>query len=159
MLTKIDKYIDKFTFYLLAICLWGMLFFSVFSIILRWFDTAFMWTEPLVRHLVFFSAFLGGALATGKGNHIRIDLATKVLEKKSPSFKKWLERIIDLVCTIACVLLLEAGYNFALVELEYGKEAFLGIHSGVLVFIIPVGMGLIALRFLLNFLISFTKAE
>lgn len=159
MIRKIDNYLDKVIFYLLAVCLWGMLFFSVFSIVLRWFDTAFLWTEPLVRHLVFFSAFLGGALATGKGNHIRIDLATKLLEKKSPIFQKWLERVIDIVCAIACLLLLEAGYNFALVELEFGKEAFLGIHSGVLVFIIPIGMGLIAVRFILNFLISFTKAE
>lgn len=159
MIRKINNIIDGFVFYLLAICLWGMLILSVLGIVLRWFDVAFLWLEPMVRHLVFFSAFLGGALATGKGNHIRIDLATKILEKKNPKIQKWLDRLIDLICIVACLALLKAGYDFALVELEFGKEAFLGIHSGVLVFIIPIGMGLIALRFLLNFLMSFSKAE
>jgi TRAP-type C4-dicarboxylate transport system permease small subunit len=159
MLQKIDTAIDKGIFYLLAVCLVGMLLLSVSSIIFRWFNTAFLWLEPLIRHLVFFSAFLGGALATGKGNHIRIDLAAKLLETRSPTLQQWLNRVIDLVCLLASALLAKAGYDFALVELEFGKEAFLGIHSGVLVYIIPIGMALIGLRFLMRILLSFTKVQ
>lgn len=159
MIQKLDNAIDKVIFYMLGICLMGMLSLSVVGIVLRWFEIAFLWLEPLVRHMVFFSAFLGGALATGKGNHIRIDLMSKVLENKFPQTQKWLDRIIDLVCVFACVLLANAGYEFSKVEMQYGKEAFLGIHSGVLVSSITVGMGIIALRFLMRFFISFSKVK
>jgi TRAP-type C4-dicarboxylate transport system permease small subunit len=159
MIQKLDNIIDNIIFYILSACLVGMLTLSVLGIVLRWFEIAFLWLEPLVRHLVFFSAFLGGALATGKGNHIRIDLVSKILENKYPQVQTWLDRVIDLVCVFACILLANAGYEFTKVEMQYGKEAFLGIHSGVLVSSITLGMGLIALRFLLRFMVSFTKVR
>ena len=57
-----------------------MLFFSVLTILLRWFGQSLEFVEPFVRHLVFLSTFLGGVLATGRGTHIGIDIIGKLLE-------------------------------------------------------------------------------
>ncbi|MCO4753127.1 MAG: TRAP transporter small permease [Bacteriovoracaceae bacterium] len=125
-----------------------MLFLPLFNIVARWFGQSILWIDPLVRHLVFLSAFMGGVLATGKGNHIKLDLVSRALEGLH---KKRLKKIVDtlaaLASIVACYFLFVAGRDFALVEFEYGKEAFLGIHSGFLVSIIPFGFCFIALRF------------
>jgi len=158
MIKKIDSILDKVSFYGIVIAVLLMLTFTVLNIVLRWFNTSILWIDPLVRHLVFLSAFLGGSLATGKDNHIRIDLASKALESiDKPGIKIWVERLIYIVTMIALVLLTKAGIDFTKMELEFGKDVFLGFHSGVLVAIIPFGMGLIGMRYLLRLLLTFTK--
>jgi TRAP-type C4-dicarboxylate transport system permease small subunit len=158
MIKKIDSLLDKISFYGIVVAVLLMLSLTVLNIVLRWFNTSILWIDPLVRHLVFLSAFLGGSLATGKDNHIRIDLASKALESMNkPALKIWVERFIYIVTLIALVLLTKAGVDFTKMELEFGKNVFLGLHSGVLVSIIPFGMGLIGLRYLLRFLLTFTK--
>lgn len=158
MIKKIDSLLDKISFYGIVIAVLLMLSLTVLNIVLRWFNTSILWIDPLVRHLVFLSAFLGGSLATGKDNHIRIDLASKALASMNkPALKIWVERFIYIVTLIALVLLTKAGVDFAKMEFEFGKKVFLGFHSGVLVSIIPFGMGLIGLRYLLRLLLTFTK--
>ncbi|MEX0799553.1 MAG: TRAP transporter small permease, partial [Bacteriovoracaceae bacterium] len=153
MVEKIDKALGALAFALLSGSLFLMLTLTLVNIAARWFNVTFMWIDPLVRHLVFLSAFMGGALATGKGNHIRIDLAGRALEAMNKEkLKLKVDAAIDLVSAIACFFLLKAGWDFALVELEYGKPLFLNVHSGWLVSIIPFGFGLIGLRFIAAFL-------
>ena len=57
-----------------------MLLLSVINIFLRWGEMTPYWVEPLVRHLVFLSAPLGGVIATGRRNHIGIDILQRWLE-------------------------------------------------------------------------------
>lgn len=160
MIKKLDDYLDKISFYGIVLAVSLMLLLTVLNIVLRWFNTSILWVDPLVRHLVFLSAFLGGALATGKDNHIRIDLASKLLENlKKPKLKVWVDRIIYIITMGTTIYLAKAGMDFAKIELEFGKVAFLGLHSGVLVAIIPFGMGLISLRYLFRFLLTFTNEE
>lgn len=160
MIKKLDDYLDKISFYGIVLAVSLMLLLTVLNIVLRWFNTSILWVDPLVRHLVFLSAFLGGALATGKDNHIRIDLASKLLENlKKPKLKIWVERIIYIITMGTTIYLAKAGMDFAKIELEFGKVAFLGLHSGVLVAIIPFGMGLISLRYFFRFLLTFTNEE
>lgn len=158
MIKRLDSALDKISFYAIVISVALMLSLTVLSILLRWFNMSLLWIDPLVRHLVFLSAFLGGVLATGKDNHIRIDLISKVLENyKKENLVLWINRFNYTIAMVATYLLAKAGIDFAKVELEFGKEAFLGLHSGILTSIIPVGMGLIFLRFLLRLLLTFTK--
>ncbi len=126
-----------------------MLFFSVLSIVLRWFEVSLLWIEPLVRHLVFLAAFIGGSLATGSNQHIKIDLMSRILEKvEKPFVKKLLDIFILATTLLACAILVKASYELAVIEFDYGKVEFLGIHSGYLLGIIPVGMSFISLRVL-----------
>lgn len=143
-----DDVLERLSRYGLVSCLFVILGLSVLAIVLRWLGHSLMWIEPLARHLVFLCAFFGGSLATSKNLHIKVDLLTKLVEKSSSKIIHWLHRnIISLFCLIVCLALVKSGWDFYLVEKEFGAPGFLGIHSAVLVAIIPFGMGLIALRF------------
>ncbi len=134
----------------------SMLLISVMSIILRWFSLSLHWTEPLVRHLVFLSTFLGGALATGRGTHIGIDIIGKYFEaKKLDHLAIWSNRLITLSSFCTLVWLTKSSLDFMTIELKYGKPVFWGISSGYLVGIIPFGFTIIGYRFFFLFLSSF----
>ncbi len=149
----IDSFIEEFSKLALLVTISTMLLVSVLSIILRWLNTGLTWADPLCRHLVFIATFLGGALATGRSTHIAIDIVGKILEtKKMEKSRRYLEAGTSLLSCGTLVWLAVASWNFMKIELEFGKIEFLGLHSGYLVGIIPVGVGLIAFRFFYNFL-------
>lgn len=155
----IDSQIEKITSFLLVVSMGLMLSLSVFGIVLRWFNLSYPWIDPLVRHLVFLAAFLGGALATGKGRHIGIDILAKYLESKDDkSLFKIVKIIVGIVSLIGVIWLFKASIDFSIDELEYGKASFFGIHSGYLVSIIPFGFALIGLR-LIALILFFMTGE
>lgn len=147
-LKKIDDLLEKFSIGGLVIALAFMLIISSLNIVLRWFNITFLWFDPFVRHLVFFSAFLGGSLATSKGNHIRIDLAAKFLEHSNNLLlRKVINSLINVACIVAMIWLGRAAVEFMRIEAQYPKDAFFGLNSGHMVAIIPFGLTLICLRF------------
>lgn len=153
--SSFDGVLERISRYGLVSCLFLILGLSVLAIILRWLGHSLMWIEPLARHLVFLSAFFGGSLATSQNVHIKVDLFTKLVERSSSHVVHWLHRnIISLFCLVVCLFLVKSGWDFYLVEKEFGSPGFLEIHSATLVAIIPFGMGLIALRFLNQLLIG-----
>ena len=159
MIQKIDDFLNRLSSWGIVICVSLMLVLTLVNISLRWFEHSVLWIEPLVRHLVFMAAFLGGSLATGNKNHIRIDVLARLLEKREDALGAWIEKSVTLVTFIAAVTLAIASYDLTKIEFEFGKEAFLNIHSGYLVAIIPAGMTLISARLLFRFLLSFKKEE
>lgn len=157
LLIKLDHLIEKICSASLVVSILTILLFSTLSIVFRWLHVNLMWIEPFVRHLVFLSTFLGGVVATGRGTHIAIDLVSKVLELKNlHAYQIWINRVIYLFSAFALLWLFKSGYDFTRVEFEFAKEEFLGISSGVLVAIIPFGMGLISFRFFLMFIKTFS---
>lgn len=154
---KIDWAIDRGTSHILVASVLVILFFSTLSIVLRWFHINLQWIEPMVKHLVFMCAFLGGILATGKGTHIGIDLIGKYVEsRKWDNLKNWISRLILFSSGCVLVWLVKAGIDFTIVEREFTKDAGLGfLQTGDLVAIIPIGIALIALRFFLLLILSF----
>ena len=156
----LDETLDKVSRYSLVACLLIILTLAVLAIVLRWLGSSVMWIEPLVRHLVFLSAFLGGSVATSKRVHIKVDLLTKLVEKSQSKILKWFHsNLISLFCFIVCFFLTKAGWDFFLVEQEFGAPAFLNIHSSYLVAIIPFGMGLIGLRFLNQLMVGILQGR
>ena len=159
-LSLLDHSIEKSAKALLVCALALVITLSLLGIVLRWFDISFLWWEPLIRHLVFAAAFLGGLLATGKKGHISIDLVTRYLKSSGrPVCLRWVERLIFTVSFVALFVLTKISWDFVLLEAEYGKEAFLGIHSRFLVAIIPVGACLIGLRFFYLLIASFCEKD
>ncbi len=157
-LKVIDDSIEKATLWVLVVSVLGMLSVTVLSIVLRWFNITFHWMEPFVRHLVFLSTFLGGVLATGRGTHIGIDILGKYLEQAdNEKLLKSINFIINFVTFFVCIWLVKASYEFFKVEMQYGKPVFWGISSGYLVGITPLGFGIIAFRFLVRSIKSFSR--
>lgn len=157
---KCDWALEKLTTYLLVFCVMSMLIFSSLSIVARWFQHNITWIDPFVRHLVFLSAFLGGIIATGQGTHIGIDIIGKFVESKGwHSVKALISRVIMIASILVLAWLIKSGIDFTAVEMEFSKEEFWGIQSGYLVMIIPVGLVLLALRFIFVFLLSFDSKK
>lgn len=155
-----DEVLERVSRYGLITCLFAILSMAVLSIVLRWMGLSLMWMEPLIRHLVFLSAFLGGSLATSKGVHIKVDLLTHFVDKTESKILKWFhQNLVTLFCLITCLVLTTSGWDFFLVEKEFGTIAFLGLHSSVMVGIIPFGMGLITLRFFNKLVIGLGVGE
>ena len=158
LLKSVDNIIEKATIFLLTVSVLLMLGFSLATIFLRFFNVNFPWFESFVRHLVLLSAFLGGVIATGKGTHIGIDVIGHYLEAKNLLKPKlYLIRLIQIASIGTVAWLTKASIDFVKVEMEFGSSEFLGLTSGNLVTIIPIGFGLICLRYLLKFLISFSE--
>jgi TRAP-type C4-dicarboxylate transport system permease small subunit len=156
----LDDLLGKLSRWGLVFSVLTMLSLSVVAIIMRWFNTSIHWIEPFVRHLVFLSTFLGGVLATGRGEHIGIDIIGKWFESRHMEKSLiFVRRIISLTSFLTLVWMIKASYDFFLVELKYGKPVFWGIESGVLVAIIPFGFSLIAYRFFYKFVSSFSGGE
>ena len=156
----LDDLLDKFARWGLVFSVLTMLILTVITIVMRWFDSSIHWVEPFVRHLVFLSTFLGGVLATGRGEHIGIDIIGKWLESRN--MEKGLvivNRLISLTACLTLVWMIKSSYDFFLIELKYGKAVFWGIKSGYLVSIIPFGFSLIAYRFFYKFVSSFLGDE
>ena len=153
LLAKIDELIEHISSKILVIVVFGMLFLSVFAIVLRWFQIGIMGLDSLVRHLVLLSAFLGGVLATGRKTHIAIDILAKYLEKKGQKRqRKMIGLLVNLTATVTLIWLAKASFNFLVIEWQYAKESFFGLHSGHMVSIIPLGFSLIAFRFFFLFI-------
>lgn len=160
ILHLIDDVIEKIAGYGLIVSVFFMLTLSVLTIVLRWFNITYLWFDPFVRHLVFLSAFLGGVVATGRGTHIGIDILGKYLERKHEAkAMQFVKRIISLVSFLVLIWLIVASSQLLKVEIEYGRPSFLGIHSALLVGIIPFGFALIGYRFFYLFIASFMDEE
>ena len=160
LIRAFDNFLEQLSRGGLILGFGAILFLSVGSIVLRWLGESLLWIDPLTRHLVFSCAFLGGSLATSAGVHIRIDLASKLLERSSSRTLKLGYKILLLTFSFCvCAVLTLASWDFFLSEKEFGSPDFLGIHSSYLVGIIFVGTGLIALRFLNRIFITAFQGE
>ena len=153
-LASANVWIERASGWALVLCVAGMLVLTLFGVVLRWLGMSFPWIDPLVRHLVLLATFLGGVLAVGKGQHIAIDLYGKRLaaQKRWRAFRLH-KKFLLLISTMAVFWFAWVSWSFAASEWEYGRPDFLGLHSGLLVSIIPFGFILLGLRFLLAFLL------
>ncbi len=155
---KMDQWIEKFCIFFLVIAMLLVLSLSLLNMALRWFAISLLWIDPMVRYLVFACGFLGGTVATGMQKHIRIDAFPRFLE--AMHYHKallYISRLTSLfvICTLSW--LIYASWQFYRLELEFGKEEFLGIHSATMGAIVPLGLTLIALRFFARLVESFRK--
>lgn len=158
IIKKVDKGIERFATILLVLSVLSMLTLSSFSIVIRWFQYNITWIDPFLRHLVFFSTFLGGILATGQGTHIGIDILGKFVESRGlHKLKKLITQVIYIACIAVLGWLIKAGIDFTHVEMEFSKVEFWGLGSGYLVMLVPIGFTLLALRFVTMFFLSFQQ--
>ena len=126
-LIYVDRCIGTACKLALVCCIFLIISLALLGIILRWWGTGWPWIDPLVQHLVFLSAFLGGAVATEKGSHIAIDIGARSLEAK----QKWglyrlHKRFILLICFLGLIWLIVVSCQLTSLEWKYGRANFLG---------------------------------
>lgn len=117
------------------------------QVVLRnFFDSGLYWSDSLVRVAVLWVALVGAMVASRDDSHIRIDLVSRLV---SPAYKHWVERLTRLFTFIVLCLFTWGSGNF--VYYEYGDEAiaFGDVPAWILEIIMPIGGGVMAVRYLL----------
>jgi TRAP-type C4-dicarboxylate transport system permease small subunit len=134
--------------WLLTVILLALVGLSILQIVLRnFFHTGLIWIDPLLRTLVLWLTFLGALAATARGRHIAMDVLSRFLP---PRGQVALRRILSLIAGSACIALANGAYAYLRLEIEYGRQVFLGLWSWQVQSILLIGFILLAYRFLVN---------
>ncbi len=145
VIRSIDSVLGTIAAVLLVTLLAVMVMMGFTQVVLRnIFSTSILWGDVLLRHVVLWVAFLGAIVATGEKRHITIDALTKVLSAKG---KKIAAIITGVASIVVCYYLVEASYRFLIDEVEFGGTLILDIPRWIFQIIIPLGFGLMMLRF------------
>jgi TRAP-type C4-dicarboxylate transport system permease small subunit len=142
---------------ILMLLLSTMILLATSQILLRnLFETGISWADPTLRILVLWLSLLGAMAATRDNNHIQIDLLSRFLPATA---RHWVQRLTDLFAAVVCALLSWHAGRFVLLEWEDGTLLFAAIPAWVCELIMPLGFGVMALRFLLASVVGRTKED
>jgi TRAP-type C4-dicarboxylate transport system permease small subunit len=125
-----------------------MIVLTCVQVVMRtFFASGLEWADSLSRYLVLWSGLLGATICTRQGQHICIDLASRLLPAKG---LRWLGVVLNLFSALVCVGLTWSGYLFVQSEQEFGGDAsLLGLPHWQLMLIFPLAFALMSLRFLI----------
>ncbi|MBL8298749.1 MAG: TRAP transporter small permease [Rhodanobacteraceae bacterium] len=120
------------------------------------FDSGFSWAEPVLRSLVLWSAMLGAVIATRDDQHIGLDFIARFARGTALRVARFAA-----LAFAAALCAAMAWFSWGLVQLdrEGGTDGVLGIPAWVLELILPLGFGLMALRFLIRSLLPAKEHE
>ncbi len=135
----------------LALMLAAMILTAAAQILLRnLFEWNFSWGDPLTRLLVLWVGLMGALVATRQNRHIAIDLVTHLLPAR---IRAGVQALTSLFAAIVCGVVAWYAAIFILDERGYGSAGLLGLPDWLLHSVIPLGFGLISLRYALHSLI------
>jgi TRAP-type C4-dicarboxylate transport system permease small subunit len=110
-------------------------------------DSGIAWGDPLLRLSVLWVGLLGAMAATREDNHITID----VFYRYMPNTAKIIIRAItDLFAAAVCAIVAYYSIGLIIIEKQESSIAFAGIPAWITELIIPIGFGVMALRFLVR---------
>ena len=111
------------------------------------FGGGFSWADPFLRTLVVWTAMLGALAAVRDDKHIAVD----VLQRFLPPGAQRMARILTLLFAAGiCAALAWYGWGLVSVDLDGGAKSDFGLPNWLLESILPIGFGLMAIRFLLR---------
>ena len=111
------------------------------------FGGGFSWADPFLRTLVVWTAMLGALAAVREDKHIAVD----VLQRFLPPGAQRTARVLTLLFAAAiCAALAWHGWGLVSVDLDGGAKSEFGLPNWLLEGILPIGFGLMAIRFSLR---------
>ena len=133
---------------LLLLLMSGMILLACAQILLRnlW-DSGLVWADPLVRVLVLWLTMLGAMAATRERHHIHIDLLSRFLSQRK---QRMVRGLTDLFAALVCGLLAWHSGRFVWLEFQDGGILFATLPAWVCESVMPLGFGIMSLRFLLQ---------
>ncbi len=146
---RVLEIIHGFEDALLAFMVAVMIFLVGSQILLRnLFDTGFAWADPVLRLMVLWVGLLGALAASRTDKHIAIDVFSRLLGARALAGAK---SITTLFTAVISGLIAYHGGRFVAMEREADVIGVGGMPAWLLELIIPVGFGLIAVRYLVLF--------
>lgn len=141
------RWLDRIENGLIAVLVLAMVVLAGAQIVLRnFFDTGLAWADPLLRAMVLWAAMLGALAAARDDKHIGLDVLAHFVHGK-------VRRAIQALTLLfaAAIAGSMAWYGWGLVLLDFGGSGTIaGIPNWMIEAIIPVGFGLLALRFVVH---------
>jgi len=137
---------------ILALILFSMILIATSQIFLRnFFDSGFVWADPLLRIMVLWIGLLGALAATRENKHISIDLLTRFLSAPAQNFSK---SFVNIFSAGVAGLLTYHCVRYVIMEYESQATVITDIPIWMVELILPVAFGLITIRFIIHFIIS-----
>jgi len=148
ILQKINSFIGRIESWILVVIVIVMVILSFAQVVLRnVFDQGILWGDIFLRHLVLWVGFIGASIATQEEKHINIDVFTRYIKGKGKYFT---QALVNLFAAFVSFLLMQAAWTFVMEEREFETMLFSDIPAWYFQIIIPIGFGLMALRFIIN---------
>jgi len=152
-LERIQVVLHRIEDSLLVAILILMIGLTALQILLRnLFGGGIIWGDILVRVLVLWIGLVGAMVATRQNKHISIDLVARYLPKV---FSLPVKAVVELFAAVVCALAAYYSFIFVYAEFYDGGTAFGKVPVWVCQAIMPLGFGVMALRFLIMSLIKF----
>ncbi|MEW6647252.1 MAG: TRAP transporter small permease [Pseudomonadota bacterium] len=130
---------------LVVVLVLAMILLAAGQILLRNFwGVGVVWADPLLRVMVLWVGLLGAMAATRHNNHITVDVLSRFLSPRLKRISQWLT---GLFASGVCAVLAWHGARFVAMEYEAGTLVFAGMPAWCCELIIPLGFGVMALRF------------
>lgn len=145
---RLVRGLQRFEDGLLVSILLSMLSLAFAQIVMRnLFNSGMVWSEPLIKILVLWTALLGAMVATRNHNHINIDILSRFLP---PRLHTAQQRLIHAISGIVCMLLAWESLRFVVLEWEEENIAFASVPAWIPELILPIGFFSMAMRYLLH---------
>ena len=146
MIKTVNTWLHRLEDGALILALVTMLGLAVLQIILRdFFDQGLLWAESYLRVLVLWVTILGAMVATRHNNHISIDAVSRYLPERPARIAAILTMLVSAgICAAVAYFSLE----FIQFEFEDKTIAFGSVPSWICETILPLGFGVMSLRFL-----------
>lgn len=144
MIRWIDRLDDAFAGFALFLCF----VLVCFQVGARKFDISVSWTDELSRYLIIVSTYFGACAAVRTREHIRVEL---VLDMLPTGVRRVIEVVVPLLCALYAGTIAVVGYRWLEDTVSLGlvsAESSLVIPIWVFQAVVPIGFGLMALRFL-----------
>ena len=133
--------------WLLALLLGAMVLLAAAQILLRnLFDWNFSWGDPFTRQLVLWVGLLGALAASRDNRHITVDLLAQMLKGR---VKASVNAITGLFTAGVCVVIAWHAARLVGVEMDSHTRGLWNLPLWLFQIIMPLGFGLIGLRYLL----------
>jgi TRAP-type C4-dicarboxylate transport system permease small subunit len=136
---------------LLVLLLSMMILLACGQIVLRnFFNAGLVWADGLLQISVLWLGLFGAMVASRDDNHINIDVLTRFcpLGLRTP-----LRLVSHLFTAVVCAVLAWQSFLFVRDEYTFGTTGLEGYPMWLFESILPIAFGLIAYRYLLNFLV------
>jgi len=131
---------------LLALLLTTMIVLASTQILLRnFFDSGFVWIDPILRVMVLWLGLIGATVATRNNKHIRIDLLSRYFDRNT---HRLIQSVVGQVSAWTCLVVAWFGFNWIYLDYQDAMTSFAGIPAWMLEVIIPVAFTLIGMRYL-----------
>lgn len=132
----------------------GLMLFACFAIVCvevisrSYLGIAISWSEELSRYLIIVSTYFGAAAAVRSRDHIRVEL---LIDFVPPKWRRLLETFVTMACALYCATVAVAACQWVNDTVNLGlvsAESSLAIPIWVFQLSVPIGFGIMALRFL-----------